>query len=233
MSTFRIIQNNKSSFVFLIVLVILPIIVSSSITFWAINHEALIKNFSLPEWSIFYLFSCITMAYAFTPTTFIALISGYFLGWESIFFIIPAYMLASFIGYKTAGLLDKGKFMNSIQEIEAVNNVMNNLKKDELNIIILSRLSPALPFAMMNVLLSYLKAGMKNFMLGSLIGMLPRTLVSIWIGMQASYISELFSNNEKGYEIKILIAVLLILSFAGLTYIISKALKVKTEQKRP
>jgi uncharacterized membrane protein YdjX (TVP38/TMEM64 family) len=48
----------------------------------------------------------------------------------------------------------------------------------------LCRLSPFLPFALMNVVLPYLGIRFRNFMIPGLIGMLPRTLFFLWAGTQ-------------------------------------------------
>jgi uncharacterized membrane protein YdjX (TVP38/TMEM64 family) len=167
------------------------------------------------------------MALAMTHTTFIALISGYFLGWKSIPFIAVSYFIASLIGYMLAQKLDKGKFMSSLEKIPGVDQIAANLKKKEVSIIIFARLSPVLPFAMMNVLLSYLNAELKRFLFAGFLGMIPRTLLFIWIGSQANYIKDLLLNPGSDKWVQISFAALLIFSVLGLFYIFMKAIKTK------
>jgi uncharacterized membrane protein YdjX (TVP38/TMEM64 family) len=165
------------------------------------------------------------MALGLTPTTFIALLSGYFLGIKAIPFVILSYFVASIIGYYLAKKMDQGKFMSSLQGIPGITNIVGNLKKKEVSVIILARISPALPFAMMNMLLSYLRADFKKFLWAGFAGMLPRTLLFIWIGSQGDNIRALLQNSSDDKLVKISFILLLLVSVLGLFYIIMKAAK--------
>ncbi len=206
-------------------MVVLPVSVSSISIIFLSTYENTILGFSFVEWILFYLFTALTMALALTPTTFIALVSGYFLGWTSLTGLVPSYIVAALIGFYLAGQLDKGKFMNQLKGNEKVNGIMENLKTDEFWVIFFCRLSPALPFAMMNVFLSFMKVTMKNFISGSIIGMLPRTLLSVWIGTQASDIMKMLKGTQEPDSSKILVMALLLLSVVGLYVIFMRAVK--------
>jgi uncharacterized membrane protein YdjX (TVP38/TMEM64 family) len=220
-----IFKNNKSSLLLLLVMVVLPVSVSSVSMVFLSRHENTILGFSITEWFLFYLFTSFTMALALTPTTFIALVSGYFLGWMSLTGLVPSYVLASLIGFSLAGQFDKGKFMHQLKENEKISGIMENLKTDEFWVIFFCRLSPALPFAMMNVFLSFMKVTMKNFIAGSIVGMLPRTLLSVWIGTQASDIMKMLKGTQEPDGSKILVIALLLLSVVGLYVIFMRAVK--------
>jgi uncharacterized membrane protein YdjX (TVP38/TMEM64 family) len=224
MST-EIFKNNKSSFLLLLVMVVLPVSVSSVSMFFLSEYENDILNFSFTEWILFYLFTAFTMSFALTPTTFIALVSGYFLGWTSLTGLVPSYIIASLIGFYFAGWFDKGKFLSQLKENKKVSGIMENLKTDELWVIFFCRLSPALPFAMMNVFLSFMKVKMKNFISGSILGMLPRTLLSVWIGTQASDIMKMLKGTQEPDSGKILVIALLLSSVIGLYVLFMRAVK--------
>ncbi len=189
------------------------------------SYEETIQGFSLFQWSLFYLFTSFTMAFALTPTTFIALVTGYFIGWSGLYGLVPSYVLASLMGYYLALVIDKGNFFEQIKKIEKVKALMENLKTDEFWVIFFCRISPALPFAMMNVFLSFMKVQMKNFIGGSIIGMFPRTLLSVWIGTQASDIVKMLKGKEDPDLSKLLIIGLLVFSFVGLYVVFNRALK--------
>ncbi|HSZ24709.1 MAG TPA: VTT domain-containing protein [Cytophagaceae bacterium] len=165
------------------------------------------------------------MAFALTPTTYIALVSGYFLGWISLTGLIPSYVLASLIGFYLSGKLDKGKLLTYFSENKKIGNVIENLKTNELWVIFFCRISPALPFAMMNVFLAFMKVRMKNFVLGSIVGMLPRTLVSVWIGTQAHDIIKILTGKEEMTKSNLLALILLLFSAVGLYWLFAKAVK--------
>jgi uncharacterized membrane protein YdjX (TVP38/TMEM64 family) len=225
MGVLQVLKTNKFSFSLLLILVILPFLVSSTIVYLALEYDQLIQSFSTWQWCLFYLCTCFTMALAMTHTTFIALISGYFLGWKALPFIAVSYFFASLIGYLLARKLDKGKFMSSLESIPGVDRIINNLKKRETSIIFFARISPVTPFAMMNVLLSYLNADLKKFLFAGFLGMVPRTLLCIWIGAQAKYIKEILQNPHGNQLEVVSFAALLVLSVIGLFYIIMRAIK--------
>lgn len=219
----KIRQNKRSSLTFL-ALGLIPLICSSSITAYFISHEEFIQSFSIYTWCTFYVITCFTMALAITPTTYIAIVSGYFLGWVSIPFMLISYLSASLLGYVFALLIDNGIFLKNLEENQKVQLFMKNLKKKEFLMIILARLSPALPFAMMNLLLAILKVDKKKFLIAGFIGMLPRTLLSIFLGTQVKEISLLFSQHKKDPTNQLLIISLLILTTLGIFYFIKKIL---------
>ncbi|MFC7667743.1 hypothetical protein ACFQT0_10365 [Hymenobacter humi] len=49
---------------------------------------------------LYFVVIAITMAFAFTPTTFVAIVTGYYFGWLGLPGMVVAYALASVIGYE-------------------------------------------------------------------------------------------------------------------------------------
>jgi len=168
------------------------------------------------------------MAFGLTHTTFIAVFSGYFLGYISIPFVIISYLLASVIGYFIGRLITGEKVINTIMTLPKAGPIAGELKKREFMIILLSRLSPALPFAVTNLLLSILKADFKKYFTAGAIGMLPRTLIFIWTGTQAHSLAEVIKNPETISISRISTIIFLVISVGGLFYYILKALKTGT-----
>ena len=225
MSVFNIIRKNGASFSLLVLLFVLPFVTTSGIVFLIIKYEELIRHFTFIQWVLLYTVACLCMAFAITHTTFIALVSGYFLGMWGLPYTVVAYFMASLIGYWVTGLLDKGKFFKTISSLEGVDRIMNNLKRDESKVIFLARLSPVLPFAMTNALLSFLKADLYKFLFAGFWGMLPRTLFFIWIGSKAAYIKEALEHPQDNSLEKILFTALLFASIGGIYYYFNKSLK--------
>jgi uncharacterized membrane protein YdjX (TVP38/TMEM64 family) len=201
----------------------MPVLVSSTLAVYAIRYETQIGQLPLEYWLLFYAITCFTMAFALTPTTFIALISGYFLGWISLPFMSVSYLIASWLGYRAAVFFDRGKLLQSLEERKGVRQFIERLKTGQLGIIIMSRLSPVLPFAMMNVLLALLRVNLTKFVWGGFIGMLPRTVVSIWAGTQTREIRTLLEEGDRGYTMELTYLVLILISVAGFAYYFKRA----------
>ena len=218
-------KKNTFTILYTFFLGLMPLLVSSSISYWVITHENDIQYFTVQNWIIVYIFACFTMAFALTPTTFIALLSGYFLGWNAFIPVAITYWIASFLGYKTAQFIDGGHFLTILSEKPKVKHILENLQKDEFKIIILARLSPVLPFAVTNVLFSFSGTKLRNFLTAGFLGMLPRTILSIWIGTQAKEIRRLIEHPSEGNTSQFLILGLIAGSVFGLGYFVKKAIK--------
>ena len=219
-------KKNTFTLLYTFFLGLMPLLVSSSISYWVITHEQEIQNFTFQNWTIAFIFACFTMAFALTPTTFIALLSGYFLGWQAFIPVGITYWIASFLGYKVAQMIDGGRFLRILSEKPKVKQILENLQKDEFKIILLTRLSPVLPFAVTNLLFSFSGTKLRNFLTAGFLGMLPRTILSIWIGTQAQEIKRLIEHPSEGNISKFLILGLIGGSILGLGYFVKKAIKV-------
>lgn len=231
MSVLTIVRSNKNSLIFLLFLVILPFFASSGVVLLIVKYESAIRSFDTLQWILLYFIAALTMSVALTHTTFIALIGGYFLGWISIVYMFPAYIVSSIIGYFAARRIDKGVFLSSISSIKGIDNIILNLKLQENLIIFFCRISPVLPFAMMNALLSILRADLGKYILSGSAGMLPRTLLFIWLGMQARNIKDLIDHPTENMASKIFFIVLLVFSVAGLFFVFRKIAKSPVDQK--
>lgn len=220
------IKKNTFTILYTFFLGLMPLVVSSSMSYWVIMHEQNIQDFTIQYWIISFTFAIFTMAFALTPTTFIALLSGYFLGWQAFIPVAISYWIASFLGYKIAQFIDGGRFLTILSEKPKVKRVLDNLQKEEFKIILLARLSPVLPFAVTNVLFSFSGTKLRNFLTAGFLGMLPRTILSIWIGTQAKEIKKLIEHPSEGNISQYLILGLIGGSLLGLGYFVKKAIKM-------
>ena len=89
----------------------------------------------------------------------------------------------------------------------------------------MSRLSPVLPFALMNFVLSLMQVRKRDYLYGSLLGMLPRTTFFYWLGTQAKQLYELLQNPTAGNQQQLLFLGLLIISVFGIIYYLTRAVQ--------
>lgn len=213
------------SLLYLIFLGVFPVLFSSLTLFYVYQYGELLLSFSYLEWSLIFLCSSLTMAFALTPTTLVALCSGYFLGATAIWFVIPAYLLASIIGFFSARFIDGGSLLKAVSQKPKAKNFVQNLNQKSFGFVVLSRLSPVLPFALMNFVLAALKVPFRTFMLAGFIGMLPRTLLFIWVGSEAKNLAEAIAQPEQNNFIRWVVIALIIGSVLGLSYVVGRAMK--------
>lgn len=222
----KLAKTNKRSFLLLIWMSVVPLLVSSSITYLAIQHEDFILSFSFAQWIIFFFLSFISMSFALTPTTFIAIFTGYFLGMEALPYMLLSYLSASLMGFRMARLFDKGNFIKSLEAFPKAKKFIEGLNEKQTGIIILSRVSPVLPFAIMNVILSMVGVRLKTFLLAGFIGMMPRTLLFMWAGSKGRSLRQILEEGmEQQYMMEILTLLMIFISIAGLAYYFKSIVK--------
>lgn len=219
------IRENASSFVSMLLLVVVPLVVSSTAAYFLYQYEGLLQNLSWLQMLLYFVVISITMSLALTPTTFVALVSGFYLGWQGFPGVVVSYGIAALIGYSLARLIDHGKMMAFLNRFDKTMYLMQELRDQSWSLIFLTRISPVLPFALMNFVLSLLQVDKKRFFLASIIGMLPRTLFFFWIGTQASDVIKLLQDPDSGKGGQLLMISLIIISIGGLYFIFDKALK--------
>lgn len=196
---------------------------STLVTTLAITWQDTLDTLSISQWAWLFSASALTMALALTPSTLIALISGYFLGWTALFYILISYPAASVLGYLVGKSLDHGKLMRTLPPNSRIHLILEELQHHQWPLVVLTRISPVLPFSLMNLVLPVIGIRLPAFLIAGFIGMLPRTLFALWAGMQARDLISLLNNPTQGNLSVIVMVIASILSIGGLLYLAQKA----------
>ena len=221
----EVLQKNLGTFISMALLVIVPVVFSSSLAYILYQYQEWLQHLSFIQMVVYFLTVSFTMAFALTPTTFIALVTGFYLGWPGFPGVVVSYGIASLIGYGLARLIDHGKLLKFISHFNKAADVMEELKHQSWSLIILTRISPVLPFALMTFVLAMMNVDKQKFFLASIVGMLPRTLFFFWIGTQAQDVISLLQNPDTGKSGQILVITLVLVSLLGLYYLFNRAFK--------
>ncbi|MBC5993076.1 TVP38/TMEM64 family protein [Pontibacter cellulosilyticus] len=221
----NLVRENASTFVSMLLLVVVPVVVSSTLAFILYQYQDFLRELTWLQMLLYFAVISVTMAFALTPTTFVALVSGFYLGWNGFAGIVISYGIAALVGYGLAQLIDHGKMMSFLNRFEKARILMQELRNQSWSLIFLTRISPVLPFALMNFVLSLLQVNKRKFFLASIVGMLPRTLFFFWIGTQANDIIKLLQNPDSGAGGQILMISLIVISIGGLYFVFDRALK--------
>ena len=221
----KLLHTNRHSFFVSVIAVILPILGSllslyiifsyPQITEWIKDHEML-----------FFIGTAFTMAVLLTPTTFIASLSGFLFGLSSLIYVVPAYLFASLLGYIFGKHLDKGKLLRSMVEVDNKQLLRNTVESNPFWFVILCRISPILPFGLMNLLLPAFGIKVKEFITAGTLGMLPRTILFVWLGSAAQDLMEALKSSEGELGFKFyMTSLLVIVSSLGLWYLFKRKLR--------
>ena len=203
-----------------IFLTIVPLLFSSVLTVAVITHEKQVITFTWQNWLIITLVCCLTSTFAFTPPTVLALVFGYFLGWNALLPIFALNMGAIFLVNIITKRFNQGALLSYFADNQKITAILKNIRKQELKFIFFTKLSPVLPFALTNFVFALSGAKLKNILLGGFLGMVPRTALAVWTGSQAKEIRQLLENPNEGNLQKVLIILLIIMSVGGILYFV-------------
>lgn len=204
--------------------VVMPLAISSVVTYLALANEATVDQFGVQPWIIAFLVSCFTMGLALTPTTFVALVSGYFLGLIATLGVVASYTVASLIGFALTRAVDQGQLMTSVygwlgdRKAQQLRKLLDGIADHQFGIIVMARLSPVLPFALMNVVLPVAGVRLVPFLIAGTLGMLPRTAFFVWLGSEAKALQTLIETGDQGAGGRFILIGLLVISSLGFFY---------------
>ena len=207
-----------------ILLSVTPIVFTSVLTYYAIIYEATIAGFTTWQWVIITLVCTITSA-ALTPPTMLALIFGYFLGWQAVLPLCIINMGGILFINSVVHWLDHDRFIQFLRRNPKAQSVLDRILDKELEVIFFAKLSPILPFGLTNLMFALSGAHLKNILLGGFMGMLPRTLLAIWSGHEAREIRTLLENPNQSNWTQLIIVGLILVSIAGLWHVLKRALR--------
>lgn len=105
---------------------------------------------------------------------------------------------ASVIGATAAFLLGRGVFRPAIEKKMSASAKFDSLQRaiaaQGFKILVLVRLSPIFPFALINYAFGLTRISLRNYVLGSFVGMLPGTLLYVYLGSAVGDVSQLVND---------------------------------------
>ncbi|MEO1130410.1 MAG: VTT domain-containing protein [Planctomycetota bacterium] len=111
-------------------------------------------------------------------------------GWIAMFGVV----VGALIGYGWGALLARQRIMSVIDRHEKARIVRSALLDrpflTELMIVTLIRVPPNSPFAMTNLAMSSTRVGLPAYIIGTAIGIAPRTLFAVWLGVSTVDLTE-------------------------------------------
>lgn len=217
--------RNKRLLAVMAVTALLPLMFFSVVTLLILDNQWV---FELPGSIIFLILtagSALFIGLALTPSVIAASLCGYFLGWAGLLAILISYPVAAVIGLLTGRFIIFCTGISPFRELQEYSKYLNALSNHEMLLVIYSRLSPVMPFAMMNVFLATLPLQWSKYIAGSLIGLLPRTLIFFWTGMNADEIWAFIRSPGLEGIWQLIPFILIFVSLAGFVHIFKSTLR--------
>jgi uncharacterized membrane protein YdjX (TVP38/TMEM64 family) len=218
-------------FIVLIVFAVFPTLFSSTVIFY-IKDIVFTYTVSNTDAIIFFLLSIITMSFALTPTTFISIITGYFFGWAGLIPMLVAYGFACILGLKTGKFLNHYFVGDHLFQNKKLHQFFLRLHQEEFLLVFFGRLSPVLPFAMMNIAFASIELNTRKYLVASISGAFPRTFLFFYVGNSVSEVWDFVLHPSLEGSYTLLPVALVIISTIGLIIVFRKVLKLKIEEKK-
>ncbi|NMM49064.1 TVP38/TMEM64 family protein [Marinigracilibium pacificum] len=173
-----------------------PLICSSTLIGYLILNDITSLPVSLVDLIIYFLVSAIVMGLALMPTTLTAALWGFYLPWYTFPFLVAGYLLGALIGYYISLNIEDRWLYDFINKKHKRKRVFEKLRRRGFRTVVAVRLSPILPFAVMNFVMAAAGVHIKKFFYGSLVGMLPRTLLAYLTGASAASIYSIIESKK-------------------------------------
>ena len=202
-------------------LAVAPLVTSSLAGQWMLKNEAIVQNFTYTDWAALTFLCAFLAALALAPPTLLALCFGYFLGWWAFAPLLLLNLAAISLVYGLFGSFDARQLVAYFRKSPRTAVFFERIHQNELNFVFFTKLSPVLPFALTNLLFVLSGIKFKNVLLGGFLGMVPRTLLAIWVGKEARAIKVLLENPNESIWSRVVILALVVLSVWGLFRVFS------------
>ena len=178
------------------------------------NIRGLLKEAAaMPYWALV-AFTTVLITSCVLPTTLAALMLGALIGYDAVWVVLPSCALAILIHYSVFGMLPLAWRQRLLQSPKG-QQLAKSLEAGGFGTIFLLRLSPVFPFALTNLMLRFFKFNLVQMLLGSLAGILPRTLLSVAIGASGGQV--LGALGTRPWVVGVVMAVV---SLAGLYFLV-------------
>lgn len=157
----------------------------------------------------------------FVPGSIITVGAGFLFGLP---LGVPLVSLASVLGASAAFGIGRAGARGWIERKVAASRRVRALDeaigRHGFKIVILLRLSPVFPYALTNYVFAVTRIRFRDFLLASWIGMLPGTVLYVWLGSTLASLAEVINGTDRGNVAQmVLLAVGLLATFAATAFI--------------
>lgn len=140
-----------------------------------------------PSAPIIFIVAFILLSNIGVPITPLTLIAGSLFGVVyGIIYTIVASNISCCIAYFVAKLIGRDAVLKRIQNGSFVDTAIKKADKNAFIFIASMRMVPVLPCLIINYLSGVLNINLKSYMLGNLLGMLPGTIIYVYLGYTAT-----------------------------------------------
>lgn len=222
---------DRKYYILLLFFVVLPNAASIALIF-VLNSLSNIGWYPGEHLLLFYAVATLLMAFGLSTTTFISIISGFLFGWTGTLWVIVSYSMAALISRFFMIWLNRVATGRLTFSNPKAARLFEALEGKPFLLLLFCRLSPVLPFAMTNMALGRMRFTVPVFVLGTLTGMLPRSLIFIYTGSQAQSLNQAMQHGEGHWTDMAIPILFVIISLVGISLLVRKAINRITAEPK-
>lgn len=187
--------------------------------------EHWINSFGAAAFLVVGLLFALTSGSALLPTYALSIACGVYLGFlNGSFAAIIGVILGASLGYLWGAMLARKRVMAQIERHPRAalirHAIVDRTLPQEVMAVALVRVPPNSPFALTNLAMSATRVRLLPYMLGTALGMAPRTIFAVWLGHQAGEIQKAKSAGGKwiaigGIAVAIIVFFIIYRVFSG------------------
>lgn len=219
---FRLLFSQSSAARWALVFLVLPLISGSAMSYWAISESEWLHQQSVGSWVVIFILLSIPIAFSIIPNTLAGILAGHFLGLWALAGMATSFSIACIIGFFVGKMMESGIQETVFDLWPSTRKTLERMEKQSLLLVILLRLSPAPPFAVGTILLSWMDFPFRTFLLGSVLGMLPRMALVVAIGSQIGQLAEMVRNPSQIPELRWSSLIFLAIALIGFYWLKSR-----------
>jgi pyruvate/2-oxoglutarate dehydrogenase complex dihydrolipoamide dehydrogenase (E3) component/uncharacterized membrane protein YdjX (TVP38/TMEM64 family) len=160
---------------------------------WLLDFVAWVRGAGAAGWGVFVL-AYVVATVLFLPGAILTLGAGFAYG---VAVGVPLVWIAANLGAAAAFLLGRTVARDAIAARVAANPrfaaIDRAVGREGLKIVLLTRLVPIFPFNLLNYAYGLTRVGLRDYVTGSLVGMLPGTVMYVYLGSLVTSLTELAS----------------------------------------
>lgn len=167
--------------------------------------------------------SIMTMFGGFIFAQYYGKVLGFFICIAAIWLTHPIAALLTFLmaRYFLRGFITE----NVINKVRVFKAIDRSFETQGLKLMILLKVQPIIPWNIMNYILSVTSCSATNFFIGTFIGITPKTLTCIYLGLNIQSISELVVGKKSLNAVEITFMVISLIAFVVVMYLITRESK--------
>ena len=219
-------RDNSKLIVLMLIFGLLPLAASSLVVIGLQSHSWIFGIDIRLLYLLITIGASLLIGAALSPSTLVAILCGYYLGWMGLIPIFISYPLAALLGLYLGKLINRVFKTVPFEEVDSLKPYLGNIEKNQTLMIASLRLSPVLPFAMINIFLAKFSLDLWKYTYASMLGMLPRTLLFFWGGKNAREVWSFVQNPEFEGFLSLLPFFLVIVALLGLIVVLKRVVSV-------